>query len=428
MEAKTMGRFMAALRKANGMTQKELAEKLNVSDKSVSRWETDEGSPDLSLIPVIAEIYGVTCDELLRGERKPSAERTDKQPEGEISPRGEKQRQRLMKAGLAKYRSKTLITLGIAFAGLIAAMLFNLGFYKSYLGFFVAAVFYLAAVVCQIVFLNGAMLALTDEEEDEPLLQCKQQMIWLTQGALGLVAVLFAFTLPLVLAGGEPNWALHAGAWLSFGVRLGLVAAFMWLCVCYLVDGWRMKQQGEMDSRKGRLWRLKGQIALLLALAMLGTTVVRELVINRQNWALQYGETFEDYETFKNYMETRETTDSYGIIGFTAVDRAEYDAEGNALPVQPPEEEDYYYLTEEVRIADGSPEGKVMCTYQWKNQRVSSVHPADNDTGLPVTVTTDESWGMAERKADRIAGLFFLVYGAEVAAAVLIYQRKKQAI
>ena len=56
MEKKTIGGFISALRKANGMTQKDLAERLNVSDKSVSRWENDEGAPDLSLIPVIAEI------------------------------------------------------------------------------------------------------------------------------------------------------------------------------------------------------------------------------------------------------------------------------------------------------------------------------------------------------------------------------------
>lgn len=73
MEKKTMGGFMAALRKAHGMTQKELAERLNVSDKTVSRWERDDGAPELSLIPVIAEIFGVTCDELLRGQRQSPA-------------------------------------------------------------------------------------------------------------------------------------------------------------------------------------------------------------------------------------------------------------------------------------------------------------------------------------------------------------------
>ena len=70
MEQKAMGEFIAALRKANGLTQKQLAEKLNVSDKSVSRWECGDGAPDLALIPVLAEVFGVTCDELLRGARR----------------------------------------------------------------------------------------------------------------------------------------------------------------------------------------------------------------------------------------------------------------------------------------------------------------------------------------------------------------------
>ena len=77
MEKRSIGGFIAALRKANGMTQKDLAERLNVSDKTVSRWERDEGSPDLSVIPVIAEIFDITCDELLRGERKSPAQRTE---------------------------------------------------------------------------------------------------------------------------------------------------------------------------------------------------------------------------------------------------------------------------------------------------------------------------------------------------------------
>lgn len=69
MEKKTIGKFISVLRKANGMTQRDLADKLFVSDKTVSRWECDECTPDLTLIPAIAEIFGITTDELLRGER-----------------------------------------------------------------------------------------------------------------------------------------------------------------------------------------------------------------------------------------------------------------------------------------------------------------------------------------------------------------------
>ena len=95
MERKTIGGLIAALRKANGMTQKDLAERLNVSDKSVSRWERDDGAPDLSLIPVIAEVFGVTCDELLRGERKSPAQQ-EEAAQNVPTARGEKQRLRLL--------------------------------------------------------------------------------------------------------------------------------------------------------------------------------------------------------------------------------------------------------------------------------------------------------------------------------------------
>lgn len=68
MEKRNLGAFLAVLRRNKGWTQKELAEILHVSDKTVSRWERDESLPDLFLIPEIARLYGITSDELLRGE------------------------------------------------------------------------------------------------------------------------------------------------------------------------------------------------------------------------------------------------------------------------------------------------------------------------------------------------------------------------
>ncbi len=70
MEKKTLGAFIALLRKEKGLTQRQLAELLNVSDKTVSHWECDENSPDISLLPFLAEILGVSVDELLKGEKK----------------------------------------------------------------------------------------------------------------------------------------------------------------------------------------------------------------------------------------------------------------------------------------------------------------------------------------------------------------------
>ena len=70
MNKKSMGSFLSELRKEKGLTQRELAEILNVSDKTVSHWECDEHSPDLSMIPIIAEFFGVSCDELIKGGRR----------------------------------------------------------------------------------------------------------------------------------------------------------------------------------------------------------------------------------------------------------------------------------------------------------------------------------------------------------------------
>ena len=69
MENKSVGKFISELRKEKGLTQKELGDRLFVSDKTISRWERDDCSPDISLLPTIAELFDVTTDELLRGER-----------------------------------------------------------------------------------------------------------------------------------------------------------------------------------------------------------------------------------------------------------------------------------------------------------------------------------------------------------------------
>ena len=69
MDQKKIGSFVTALRKEKGLTQKELAERLFISDKTVSKWETGKGIPDVSLIIPLCELLGITANELLSGER-----------------------------------------------------------------------------------------------------------------------------------------------------------------------------------------------------------------------------------------------------------------------------------------------------------------------------------------------------------------------
>lgn len=63
---KTLGMMIAELRKEKGMTQLELAEKMAVTDKAVSKWERDLSCPDINSLPNLAEILGVTVDDLMQ--------------------------------------------------------------------------------------------------------------------------------------------------------------------------------------------------------------------------------------------------------------------------------------------------------------------------------------------------------------------------
>lgn len=69
MDNKKIGFFISELRKSKSMTQKELAEKLNLTDKAISKWERGLGYPDITIVSSLADILGVTVNELLNGER-----------------------------------------------------------------------------------------------------------------------------------------------------------------------------------------------------------------------------------------------------------------------------------------------------------------------------------------------------------------------
>ncbi len=70
MDQKKIGIFLKQLRKEKGLTQAQLAEKLNVSDRTVSRWETGYNMPDISMLVELSEFYHVDIREIMDGERK----------------------------------------------------------------------------------------------------------------------------------------------------------------------------------------------------------------------------------------------------------------------------------------------------------------------------------------------------------------------
>lgn len=68
MEHEKIGRLIRLLRREQGLTQRQLAERMHISGKTISKWECGMGCPDLALLPELSEIFQVNLDQLLSGE------------------------------------------------------------------------------------------------------------------------------------------------------------------------------------------------------------------------------------------------------------------------------------------------------------------------------------------------------------------------
>lgn len=428
MEKKTMGSFLAALRRANGMTQKELAERLNVSDKSVSRWERDDGAPDLALIPVIAEVFGVTCDELLRGERAAAGEEQGAQS----TPKGEQQKKHLLAASLSRFRSRCCIALACSFGGFLVAMAFNSALDRALLGFFLGAVFFVAAAAVETVQLNAALLAIHDEE-GENVDAFRRAVVRGAERTYGAAWVLFACTLPLL-------WAFHpvtingftvsrtgVGVSLTFWqAALVLLAAVLlaffavWIAERRLVKK-RFLPPEEKTEAQRKNDRLLHTTALTLCAALaLSAFINRALVGFGDTRRLAEGTEFTDFDSFVRYMRKPVEPIYYGDAApapDTAVAESPLYYE-NDTPI-------YRSQTEGATIEDDN--GNVLCNFIWRNRSVVFWRTGPKADGyLPVTVYTQEAMSLAQQKAKHINTVFYGVYAAEAVAALAIYLRKRE--
>lgn len=199
MERKTMGAFIAALRKANGMTQQELADKLNISNKAVSRWERDECAPDITLIPALAEILGVTCDELLKGERI----LTDLKQE-QSEPKIEKQTKAIINRSISKFTMLIWISLALSAVGYVCMLGISYGAFRSIIGFAVMSIFAIAAFVLAAIA-TTKMQGVKSENElfenaDAALINRYNKILGnFSFTALSAVITVVALSLPIVI-------------------------------------------------------------------------------------------------------------------------------------------------------------------------------------------------------------------------------------
>lgn len=113
MYNKAFGEKIARLRKAQRLTQAQLAEKLHISNKTISRWETGEGYPDITLLAPLAQALDTTTDELLKETSKKNASKDEEAPRETIK---EKHRMRPIAfwKHLTIFNKVGMITIGLA--------------------------------------------------------------------------------------------------------------------------------------------------------------------------------------------------------------------------------------------------------------------------------------------------------------------------
>ncbi len=92
MDQKRIGRFIAECRKNNNLTQMQLAEKMNVTDRAVSKWETGRAMPDSSIMLDLCKVLNITVNELLSGEKINMENYTDKKEKKLVEMVREKER------------------------------------------------------------------------------------------------------------------------------------------------------------------------------------------------------------------------------------------------------------------------------------------------------------------------------------------------
>lgn len=234
MEYKSMGQLIQSLRKEKGLTQKQLADMLNITDKAVSKWERDIAYPDTSTLPKLAEILGVTIDVLFNAKMSPAPVGREMDEEEEIALDADDIN---VHAEMHKERSRQLIRQGLP-------------------GFLIGAI---GMLVMFIVHISGSEQAVTGND------------IW---GMIISIPILMIAS-GLTLAGLPYGWGLinrFLGQWSFFGNILVLILLFvlklafsLWIgMIAYPIVLVYNLVRSQNSKRRVRIWTVIAISAVVL--------------------------------------------------------------------------------------------------------------------------------------------------------------------
>ena len=361
MTLENMGAFILALRKSAGMTQQDLAERVGVTNKSVSRWENGECAPDLTLIPVLADLFGVTADELLRGERRAPGERE------EAPAAREKRVGALVSAVISGYGRSVLLASAAPLLGLIALLAVAYGARLPLLGVGICALFALAGAVVAIERAMRALHAISGgEPEGAAVFDGRRCVIRRAFTPCALAVCAIALSVPYLLPDlytDYQNAVLNFTSWLKLAPACLAAAALLCAAASAIVHAQLEKGHLAEIGDAGRASSRRRAIALAAAAALMAVSL--PLCMALSPLMGPKGTEYTDFESFRARMETpvncKESHTVYGTNGErTVYGTVEY-LEGTSG------ERQYYYHA---------------------NMDIVSVEQSPSEDGLPVTVYT----------------------------------------
>ena len=266
MAKTTMGEFLAILRKSKGMTQQDAADRLGVSNKTVSSWETGASSPDISLLPAIAELYGVTCDELLRGERISPAE----PPQAT-----EQKREKALAHLLARYKNNVsvaaMVSYGLALLAALLTLILAFAAFQSRLGFFIGLILLAASLfVTLLACRRSAFLVSQDDFEAEATERFFLYLFRIRGRVCIACAAAFGFIFPHVFI--PAHGGMKIGYAFLFGA-IGAAAAFLIAGFIYLLIKSKSERFPE-NERKFLLFKLINCTVIFSCAALISAVAI----------------------------------------------------------------------------------------------------------------------------------------------------------
>ena len=403
MEKKTIGKFIAVLRKANGMTQKDLADRLFVSDKTVSRWERDECDPDLSLIPAIAELFGITADELLRGERNnPEATASE-----EIKPstKSEKQFKTMLRARVRKYKNLSLISAGLLLAGVIASVVCGIVFGKTTLGFWISLLFIIAGTICQISLTSNSSLHSDEYDESyaEKIVQANSKITKVAIAFFYGITATFIFCLLIAFSDVDVLYltngfnidvlCLQPNEWMLLSLLfIPITFAVLGLIYLLFVKPILIKQ-GLIFVTVEKRRKITFRRCILVKITAIGGVILSVLLVAGIIIGLIGVDGFVKKEVYNTLEEFGEAMKA---------DQAEYvewhrntyyeDKDGNKVYLHSDMEDDFMLKHDTVK----DPRGNVIFEYDYNSTLYESIKFSGSGTRTPVKVITNKAYWNAQ--------------------------------